>query len=143
MGPTRPFPPAHTGQRALLHPPPSSLLPPLPLPSQAAYGKQLPFPLSYTLPWSQQRAVRRKFEGADPAALYSEAGEALEALANHLTATSGSGNFFLGRQPTSLGGWARGRRAGGRVGGRAVGARRLLAAAPRVPATARPMLVLS
>lgn len=133
---------------------------------QVAYGKQLPFPLSYYLPWSQQRSVRRKFEGVDiaqvgPSAhrsnaatvsascmlacrsclggmnrycrwcgwglcfpaptpqassipatspshmlvdqMYVEAAETLEALANHLTATSGSGNFFLGRQPTSLG----------------------------------------
>lgn len=30
---------------------------------QAAYGKQLPFPLSFFLPWSQQRSVCRKFDG--------------------------------------------------------------------------------
>ncbi|GAB4823781.1 hypothetical protein N2152v2_010827 [Parachlorella kessleri] len=70
--------------------------------TRVAYGKQLPFPLSYYLPWSQQRSVRRKFEGTSAVQIYTEAGEALEALANHLTATSGSGNFFLGRQPTSL-----------------------------------------
>jgi metaxin len=67
---------------------------------QAAYSGSLPFPLNWLVPWSQQREMRRQLAGADGAAAYAGASDALLALADRLRASGG--RFFFGDRPSSL-----------------------------------------
>ncbi|KXZ56862.1 hypothetical protein GPECTOR_1g778 [Gonium pectorale] len=67
----------------------------------AAYGNNLPFPLSYLIPWSKQREVQKRFpQHTDMEQVYSGAVQVLDALADRLRATGGA--FFFGNEPTSL-----------------------------------------
>ena len=67
---------------------------------RAAYGASLPFPLSWVVPWSQRREVRRRLAGADGARAYADAADALRLLADRLRASKG--RFFFGDRPSSL-----------------------------------------
>ena len=66
--------------------------------TRAAYGRSLPFPLSYWIPRSQRKAVLQHFAGASASEVYQGAAEALDALAQRLAGA----DFFFGAQPTSV-----------------------------------------
>jgi len=68
--------------------------------SKAAYGADLPFPLSSLLPRSARRAAERRFAGLPRERVYGDAAAAVAALADRLA--SSPGPFFFGDRPSSL-----------------------------------------
>lgn len=67
---------------------------------KAAYGSQLPFPLSYIVPWSQRNEMAKLLGAIDGFKAYQGAVEVLSAVADRLRASPG--RFFFGDRPSSL-----------------------------------------
>lgn len=65
-----------------------------------AFSDALPFPLNWIVPYSQRREMRRQLAGADGAAAYADAADAIASLADRLRASKG--RFFFGDKPSSL-----------------------------------------
>eukprot|EP00878_Enallax_costatus_P028286 GHUV01030539.1.p1 GENE.GHUV01030539.1~~GHUV01030539.1.p1 ORF type:complete len:224 (+),score=65.80 GHUV01030539.1:458-1129(+) len=67
---------------------------------KAAYGSQLPFPLSYIVPWSRRQEMAKLLGHIDGYKAYQDAVEVLSAVADRLRASPG--RFFFGDRPSSL-----------------------------------------
>eukprot|EP00877_Chromochloris_zofingiensis_P010751 jgi/Chrzof1/592/Cz01g21160.t1 len=66
---------------------------------KAAYSSQ-PFPLSWIVPWTQQRGMAKQLQNIDGFQAYQDAVETLAAIANRLRASTGP--FFFGNAPSSV-----------------------------------------
>lgn len=76
--------------------------------TRPAYGAGLPLPFNYLIVWRQRRSIMQRMASMTADKVYADADSAYAALAAHLgeqrraSTNSDAGNFFFGRQPSSL-----------------------------------------
>lgn len=70
--------------------------------TREAHGSELPFPLSYYLPYTMRRIVQQALGGRDAGDTYREACQVLDAVSVRLMVAPEAGPFFFGSAPSSL-----------------------------------------